>query len=536
MATINAKNINTLSLTDCLYFTNGHCMFKGKCHYRHCQAAIKQLEKCPNWPDSCRNVDCPYRHIGTPSQIPKSLPQEKNLVTFFWDIENVPIPKGKKPFDIVQRIRDKLVVEPGFQEADFSCYCNINTISQENQQNLSHAAVRIIHVPDRKPGAVDRQIMLDLDRFERTHRPPATVVLISGDIDFVGKLSDLRHQARFHVIVIHNKPAKEELKATVNEHYSWELFTEPLQQQQMPQPVIRNNLKGLTNQPASFRQALKDRLNNDNNVNRIASPALPLQPLMPVYDSPHQNNHQQKNALDSNFPKTHRRSESVTRMHRSKSAPRKHRLDSGTRRHRSRHRADAPLRPPITQPVNQTLASNAGSNTHPSASIPIVAPRARIRQAVNTNQLNQQDILISSSCEQIASAINDDTTKIQPNQLSCPYCTNKFDTMKALRQHQKDKKHLFDCPVCKTGFPTESGLKQHQMAKHNSSTDIDNQCNVQLDTADNLNTHQFATHSEHNLNMPNNHKRPPMYPNPKANCSIIDESTNNVNCVVNDEN
>ncbi|CAF3831464.1 unnamed protein product, partial [Rotaria sordida] len=59
-----------------------------------------------------------------------------------------------------------------------------------------------------------------------SHRPPATIVLISGDIDFVGKLNDLRHQAGFHVIVIHNKLAKDELKATVNAHYPWELFTQ----------------------------------------------------------------------------------------------------------------------------------------------------------------------------------------------------------------------------------------------------------------------------------------------------------------------
>ncbi|CAF1018179.1 unnamed protein product [Didymodactylos carnosus] len=83
----------------------------------------------------------------------------------------------------------------------------------------------MIHVPDRKPGAVDRYIMLDLDRFERAHKPPATVVLISGDIDFVGKLSDLRHHAGFNVIVIHNQPAKSELKATVNAHYDWSMFT-----------------------------------------------------------------------------------------------------------------------------------------------------------------------------------------------------------------------------------------------------------------------------------------------------------------------
>lgn len=233
--------------TDCMYFLNGHCKLNDKCRYRHCSAAAAQTNNCFKWPKTCRNLGCPYRHPAQPSSNTddKKRPQrsgstssnsattqpsasrQESLISFFWDIENVPIPRAQKPFDIVQRIRQKLVVDAGLREYNFTCYCNSTTISQENQLSLFHANVRIVHVPDRKPGAVDRQIMLELDRFERAHRPPATIVLISGDIDFVGKLSDLRHQAGFHVIVIHNKPAKSELKATVNAHYAWELFTEP---------------------------------------------------------------------------------------------------------------------------------------------------------------------------------------------------------------------------------------------------------------------------------------------------------------------
>jgi len=266
----NKSKFDLSSLTDCMYFINGRCKLDNNCRFRHCREAAEQINNCPKWPKKCRNVTCPYRHPASTFKTTNNKPliadilvnhtfqpqpsamRQEGFISFFWDIENVPIPKGQRPFDIVQRIRQKLVVERGLQEADFSCYCNINTISQENQQSLHHGNVRIIHVPDRKPNAVDRQIMLDLDRFERIHRPPATIVLISGDIDFVGKLSDLRHQARFHVIVIHNRPAKEELKATVNENYAWELFT--LQQQsinvangfasveskQIPQPTQQN--------------------------------------------------------------------------------------------------------------------------------------------------------------------------------------------------------------------------------------------------------------------------------------------------------
>lgn len=256
-ASTNRTTSDLKTFTDCMYFLNGHCKLNEKCRYRHCLSAAAQTNNCFKWPKTCRDVRCPYRHPAAPPKTDDKKRQPRTgstsnnstasrpdgLISFFWDIENVPIPKAQKPFDIVQRIRQKLVVESGLREYNFTCYCNSTTISQDNQLNLLHANVRIIHVPDRKPGAVDRQIMLELDRFERAHRPPATIVLISGDIDFVGKLSDLRHQAGFHVIVIHNKPAKTELKATVNAHYAWELFTQENNEftARVPQPYRMTN-------------------------------------------------------------------------------------------------------------------------------------------------------------------------------------------------------------------------------------------------------------------------------------------------------
>jgi len=346
-------------LTDCMYFISGYCNLNDTCRYRHCRGATIQLKNCPEWPKTCRNVTCLYRHPA----IQQSSPQTKSLVSFFWDIENVPIPKGQKPFDIVQRIRQKLVIEPGLQEADFSCYCKSDMISDANQISLHHANVRIVHVPDRKPGAADRQIMLDLARFERVHRPPATAVLISGDIDFVGILSGLRHQAGFRVIVIHNKPAKEELKATVHEHYPWELFAI----QQKEQPI--NAASGL-NSTGQERQP------------RTAQP---------------------------------------NRM-----------------RHSSRNRS---LR----------------------------------RRDPSNNQL---------------SMTNNQVITRYP----CPKCTNEFESIQGLRQHQNAKNHLFNCPVCNESFVTAIGQTQHQKDKnHYVLANKCNQCNRYFSKIESLNQHQQAT-------------------------------------------
>jgi hypothetical protein len=515
MASSDDKNINILSLTDCLHFTNGNCIFKSKCRYRHCQTAANQLEKCRKWPNSCRNMDCPFRHPSGPFKTPKPVTQEAETVSFFWDIENVPIPKGQKPFEIVQRIRQKLVIELGLQEADFSCYCNINTISQDNQQSLSHANVRIVHVPDRKPGAVDRLILLELDRFERSHRPPATIVLISGDIDFVGKLSDLRHRARFHVIVIHNKPAKEELKLTVNAHYPWEFFTEPSQQQQ---PLIGNSSDRLTDPSANYRPVLSSRLNNISNKNEPRFPNLmDLNLTPPRSDSQVGNNLRQDDDFSSNDSPPPRRPPIADQNHRP--------TDVAQSR-----------KPPTPQPVKPRVILNADSSTSPSHPTSIVAPRVRIRRVVSTSQLDRQDSGASDSSVQTPSTISDDAEKKKHNPLHCEFCTNEFSTIQALRQHQKDKKHLYYCSKCKEGFPTSNSLEQHKIAKrHNVSKYTNDQSNSQFDTADNLNIHQSAVVSPHNSNILNSGNRPPVYPSPGTKYSAINRNTNYVNSVSDDE-
>ncbi|CAF1301515.1 unnamed protein product [Didymodactylos carnosus] len=332
---------------------NGHCKKSDKCPFRHCQAAVQTANKCHKWPAGCKNIQCKYRHPKiqkTPSSEvisklvvpPVSTQRPEDLISFFWDIENCSIPRKQSPFDIVQRIRNLLIVSHGLREIGFNCYCDCTTISKDNQISLSHANVRIVHVPDSKPGAVDRCILLDLDRFERAHKPPATVVLISGDIDFVGKLSDLRHQAGFHVIVIHNLPAKAELKATVNAHYDWSMFT-----------------KSEINQQIS---------------NSMVDSLLPTTNLTPVARS-------------------------------------------------------------------------------------------------NSEQCTKQK---------------------SKTMHECPKCSNKFESIDALRQHQQAKQHFFDCPGCSDVFATSEGILQHQKAKNHYTNHKCAFCSATFKSGSALKQHQKA--------------------------------------------
>jgi hypothetical protein len=49
-------------------------------------------------------------------------------------------------------------------------------------------------------------------------------VLISGDIDFVNILADMRHRMGYTVVVIHNAQAKRELIETATVAHPWTKF------------------------------------------------------------------------------------------------------------------------------------------------------------------------------------------------------------------------------------------------------------------------------------------------------------------------
>ncbi len=240
------------SLTDCPFYLTDTCIYGENCRNRHCRQAADQTESCKNWPAICRSVNCGFRHPKVPRPIlpearlapvfPRSAPS--GLVSFFWDLENVAIPRKQQPFEIVTKLRQKLLIERGLRENAFSCYCNVTMMHPDIMLSIHRANVRIVHVPDKKVNAADREISLELDRFERANSPPATIVLISGDIDFIGKLNDLRHRVGFTVIVVHNRPARAELKAAATENFLWSDFTEELTKIPRPRTPAGHLAKG----------------------------------------------------------------------------------------------------------------------------------------------------------------------------------------------------------------------------------------------------------------------------------------------------
>eukprot|EP00118_Oscarella_pearsei_P023194 m.274440 g.274440 ORF g.274440 m.274440 type:complete len:563 (+) comp40584_c0_seq78:157-1845(+) len=269
--------------TDCLYFMEGlECSPKGgNCQYRHNDSARKTSKPCRKWKTrQCVDPDCPYQHksptkktldidfstdsddsLSSDSSSIRSFGSQESggrqsrnqrsrrgrrrkrvdsesstgndavgagsgayePVGVFWDIENCPVPRGKSVLALVVKIRNKFFV--GRKEVEFICVCDSSKEKKEVLEELNAAQVTIVHVNAVSKNAADDKLRQSLRRFAQTNPAPATVILVSGDINFAAELSDFRHRQNLNIILLHNRQATEALKACANKKYCFEDFT-----------------------------------------------------------------------------------------------------------------------------------------------------------------------------------------------------------------------------------------------------------------------------------------------------------------------
>lgn len=88
--------------------------------------------------------------------------------------------------------------------------------------------VTVVHINATSKNAADDKLRQSLRRFAQSYPPPATVVLVSGDINFAAELSDLRHRHNLTVICLHNAQAQSALLACAHESKRFDLFTDEL--------------------------------------------------------------------------------------------------------------------------------------------------------------------------------------------------------------------------------------------------------------------------------------------------------------------
>lgn len=147
-------------------------------------------------------------------------PENVPPVGVFWDIENCSVPSGRSAAAVVERIRSRFF--QGHREAEFICVCDINKESKSVIQELNNCQVTVAHINATAKNAADDKLRQSLRRFAETHTAPATVVLVSSDVNFASELSDLRHRHGFQVILVHGNHASPALLQHANCHVAFQ--------------------------------------------------------------------------------------------------------------------------------------------------------------------------------------------------------------------------------------------------------------------------------------------------------------------------
>uniref|UniRef100_A0A1A7YJT0 Meiosis regulator and mRNA stability factor 1 n=1 Tax=Iconisemion striatum TaxID=60296 RepID=A0A1A7YJT0_9TELE len=190
--------------------------------------------------------------------VPENIPP----VGVFWDIENCSVPSGRSAEAVVQRIRSRFF--QGHREAEFICVCDISKESKAVIQELNNCQVTVAHINATAKNAADDKLRQSLRRFAETHTAPATVVLVSSDVNFASELSDLRHRHGFHIVLVHGNHTSSALLQHAHRHVAFQEITADLPQRVLVKAQPSFNLLYVHNLPIicdkSLRNAVKLRL------------------------------------------------------------------------------------------------------------------------------------------------------------------------------------------------------------------------------------------------------------------------------------
>ncbi|XP_018520263.1 meiosis regulator and mRNA stability factor 1 isoform X6 [Lates calcarifer] len=169
-------------------------------------------------------------------------PENIPPVGVFWDIENCSVPSGRSAGAVVQRIRSRFF--QGHREAEFICVCDISKESKAVIQELNNCQVTVAHINATAKNAADDKLRQSLRRFAETHTAPATVILVSSDVNFASELSDLRHRHGFQVILVHGNHTSSALLQHANRHVAFQEITANLPPRMLVKAQELGSLEG----------------------------------------------------------------------------------------------------------------------------------------------------------------------------------------------------------------------------------------------------------------------------------------------------
>ncbi|XP_067941432.1 meiosis regulator and mRNA stability factor 1-like isoform X2 [Watersipora subatra] len=127
----------------------------------------------------------------------------EHTLAIFWDIENCGVPKGKSPAAVAYCIREQF--SSYGKEVEFLCVCDVTKEPPLLVSSLNDAQVTVVHVSNEHKNAADDKLKLLMRKFCDSHKPPVTLVLISGDVDFAADLGHMKNHHKYDIVLVHNK-------------------------------------------------------------------------------------------------------------------------------------------------------------------------------------------------------------------------------------------------------------------------------------------------------------------------------------------
>nr|XP_046186240.1 meiosis regulator and mRNA stability factor 1-like isoform X3 [Oncorhynchus gorbuscha] len=181
-------------------------------------------------------------------------PENIPPVGVFWDIENCCVPSGRSAAAVVQRLRSHFF--QGHREAEFICVCDISKENKAVIQELNNCQVTVAHINATAKNAADDKLRQSLRRFAETHTAPATVVLVSSDVNFASELSDLRHRHGFQVILVHKSgQTSDALLQHAHRHVAFEEMVADLP----PRQAVKSQLHSPRRKRRARRECQRER-------------------------------------------------------------------------------------------------------------------------------------------------------------------------------------------------------------------------------------------------------------------------------------
>ncbi|CAK9875111.1 unnamed protein product [Sphagnum jensenii] len=145
----------------------------------------------------------PRGSSGQPQQLHTSSTGGNGNVAILWDIENCPVPGEVNAEDVAGNIRYALRDHPQIGVVTmFSAYGDFNHFPRKVREGCQRTGVNLIDVPNGKKNAADKAILVDMFLFALDNRPPSTIFLITGDVDFAPALHKLGQRGYMVVLVV----------------------------------------------------------------------------------------------------------------------------------------------------------------------------------------------------------------------------------------------------------------------------------------------------------------------------------------------